>query len=138
MFKPRRQLTAAVLLTCTSLLAPFYAQASQHTLKVDDSDPAFMQIYIDDMTKPFVKFQIDSKATTGSDQYRDFLTDKQDIIGGSEKDAITSALIYTKELLGQPQTTPTITLCLLDGVSGIASANSSTIANGNTLLVQGM
>ena len=134
MFKPRRQLTAAVLLTCTSLLAPFYAQASQHTLKVDDSDPAFMQIYIDDMNKTFVNFQIDSKTTTGSDQYRDFLTDKQDIIGGSEKDAITSALIYTKELLGQPQTTPTITLCLLDGVSGIASANSSTIANGNTLL----
>ena len=134
MFKHRHHLAAAVLLSCASMLATFHAQASQHTLKVNDSNPAFMQIYIDDMSKPFVNFQIDSKTTTGSDQYRDLLTDKQDIIGGSEKDAITSSLMYIKELLGQPQTTPTINLRLLDSVSGIASANSSTIANGNTLL----
>ena len=127
-------LAAVILLSCATLLAPLHAQASTHAVRIDDSNPALMQVYIDDMSTPFANFNIYSKTTTSDTLYRDFLTEGNGIIGGSEKDAITNSLTYLKELLGQPATTPTINLKLIDSVAGIASADSATIANGDTSL----
>ena len=129
-----KALSLAILFTLTSTLSPYHTHAQNHNLKIDDSNPALMQVYIDDMSTPFTNFKIYSKTTTGDSQYRDFLAEGNSIIGGNEKDAITSSLTYIKELLGQPAVTPTINLKLLDSVSGIASADSATIANGTTSL----
>ena len=127
-----KTLSLAILFTLTGTLSPYHTHAQNHNLKIDDSNPALMQVYIDDMSTPFANFNIYSKTITGDSQYRDFLSEGNGIIGGSEKDAITSSLTYIKELLGQPASTPTINLRLLDSVSGIASADSATIANGTT------
>ncbi len=129
-----KKLNLAIILTLACTLSPFHAQASTHTVKIDDSTPALMQIYIDYMSNPFVNFNIYSNTSTGSNQYRDFLTNANDIIGGTEKDALINSLIYTKELLGQPYSTPSINLNLLNTNNGIASAKSNTIANGATVL----
>ena len=129
-----KKLNLAITLTLACMLSPFHAQATTHTVKIDDSTPALMQIYIDDMSKPFVNFNIYSNTSTDSNQYRDFLTNANDIIGGTEKDALINSLIYTKELLGHPYSTPSINLNLLNTNNGIASAESNTIANGATVL----
>ena len=129
-----KKLNLAITLTLACMLSPFHAQATTHTVKIDDSTPALMQIYIDDMSKPFVNFNIYSNTSTGNNQYRDFLTNANDIIGGTEKDALINSLIYTKELLGHPYSTPSINLNLLNTNNGIASAESNTIANGATVL----
>ena len=129
-----KTLSLTILFTLTSTLSSYHTHAQNHNLKIDDSNQALMQVYIDDMSTPFANFKIYSNSSTGDSQYRDFLTEGNGIIGGSEKDAIVNSLTYLKELLGQPATTPTINLKLLDTVSGIASADSATIANGDTSL----
>lgn len=129
-----KTLSLAMIFTLTSTLSSYHTHAQNHHIKIEDSNPARMQVYIDDMSTPFAEFSIYSKTSTGDPQYRDFLAEDNGIIGGNEKDAIINSLTYLKELLGQPATTPTINLKLLDSVSGIASANSATIANGDTSL----
>ena len=68
-----KTLSLAILFTLTSTLSPYHTHAQNHNLKIDDSNPALMQVYIDDMSTPFANFNIYSKTIIGDSQYRDFL-----------------------------------------------------------------
>lgn len=132
MFKSR-QLAAAVLLSCSTLLAPFHAQAA-HTTKYDLSDDGGkLSLYVDDMATPFVNFMVYSATSTGdSATYRDFFTLGNGINMLNEQQAIANGISYVKDLLGQPVETPTIRLFLEAAVNNNAAAASDTMANGNT------
>ena len=132
MFKSR-QLAAAVLLSCATLLAPFHAQAA-HTTKYDLSDDGGkLSLYVDDMETPFINFMVYSATSTGdSATYRDFFTLGNGINMLNEQQAIANGISYVKDLLGQPAETPTIRLFLEAAVNNNAAAASDTMANGNT------
>lgn len=132
MFKSR-QLVAAVLLSCATLLAPFHAQAA-HTTKYDLSDDGGkLSLYVDDMKTPFVNFMVYSATSTGDSViYRDFFTPGNGINMLNEQQAIANGVSYVKDLLGQPVETPTIRLFLEAAVNNNAAAASDTMANGNT------
>ena len=132
MFKSR-QLAAAVLLSCSTLLAPFHAQAA-HTTKYDLSDDGGkLSLYVDDMETPFINFMVYSATSTGdSATYRDFFTLGNGINMLNEQQAIANGISYVKDLLGQPVETPTIRLFLEAAVNNNAAAASDTMANGNT------
>ena len=132
MFKSR-QLAAAVLLSCSTLLAPFHAQAA-HTTKYDLSDDGGkLSLYVDDMETPFINFMVYSATSTGdSATYRDFFTLGNGINMLNEQQAIANGISYVKDFLGQPVETPTIRLFLEAAVNNNAAAASDTMANGNT------
>ena len=73
--KKYKQLTAAVLLSCATMLAPFHAEAAHEAVYKFSDDGKTMSVYIDDMTKPFINFMVYNASTTGdSIEYRDFFT----------------------------------------------------------------
>ena len=53
-----KTLSLAILFTLTSTLSPYHTHAQNQNLKIDDSNPALMQVYIDDMSTPFANFNI--------------------------------------------------------------------------------
>ena len=128
-----RQLAAAVLLSCATLLAPFHAQAA-HTTKYDLSDDGGkLSLYVDDMETPFINFMVYSATSTGdSATYRDFFTPGNGINMLGEEQAIANGLAYVKDLLGSPTETPTIRLFLEAEVYNNAAAASDTMDNGNS------
>ena len=130
-----RQLAAAVLLSCATLLAPFHAQAAHNTKYDLSDDGGKLALYVDDMATPFVNFMVYS-ATSTSDSvtYRDFFTPGNGINMLNEQQAIANGISYVKDLLGQPVETPTIRLFLGAAVINNAAAASDTMANSNTAL----
>ena len=133
MFKPRHQLAAVVLLSCVTMIAPFYAHAA-HTTSYELTDNGNnMSIYIDDMQNSFVNFKVYSATSTGnSEKFRDFFTPGNGINIVEEQQAIANGLAYAKDLLGSPAETPTIRLFLEAEVYNNAAAASDTMDNGNT------
>ena len=132
MFKSR-QLAAAVLLSCATLLAPFHAQAAHNTKYDLSDDGGKLSLYVDDMETPFINFMVYSATSTGdSATYRDFFTLGNGINMLNEQQAIANGISYVKDLLGQPVETPTIRLFLEAAVNNNAAAASDTMANGNT------
>lgn len=132
MFKSR-QLAAAVLLSCATLLAPFHAQAAHNTKYDLSDDGGKLSLYVDDMKTPFVNFMVYSATSTGdSVTYRDFFTAGHGINMLNEQQAIANGISYVKDLLGQPVETPTIRLFLEAAVINNAAAASDTMANRNT------
>lgn len=132
MFKSR-QLAAAVLLSCATLLAPFRAQAAHNTKYDLSDDGGKLSLYVDDMKTPFVNFMVYSATSTGDSAfYRDFFTPGNGINMLNEQQAIANGVSYVKDLLGQPVETPTIRLFLEAAVNNNAAAASDTMANGNT------
>lgn len=132
MFKSR-QLAAAVLLSCATLLAPFHAQAAHNTKYDLSDDGGKLSLYVDDMATPFVNFMVYSATSTGDSlTYRDFFTAGNGINMLNEQQAIANGISYVKDLLGQPVETPTIRLFLEAAVINNAAAASDTMANSNT------
>ena len=128
-----RQLAAAVLLSCATLLAPFHAQAAHNTKYALSDDGGKLALYVDDMATPFVNFMVYSATSTGdSVTYRDFFTAGNGINMLNEQQAIANGISYVKDLLGQPVETPTIRLFLEAAVINNAAAASDTMANRNT------
>ncbi|MGM9570503.1 MAG: hypothetical protein ACI3XC_10540 [Phascolarctobacterium sp.] len=73
--KKYKALTAAVLLSCATMLAPFHAEAAHDAVYKFSEDGKTMSVYIDDMSTPFINFMVYSASTTGdSEEYRDFFT----------------------------------------------------------------
>ena len=133
--KKYKQLTAAVLLSCATMLAPFHAEAAHDAVYKFSEDGKTMSVYIDDMTKPFINFMVYSASTTGdSIEYRDFFTAGNGINVLNEQQAITNGIAYVKDLLGSPTETPTIRLLLKPEVYNNAAAGSDTMDNGNSAL----
>ncbi|MGM9582105.1 MAG: hypothetical protein ACI3WU_00110, partial [Phascolarctobacterium sp.] len=133
MFKSPRQLAAAVLLSCATLLAPFHAQAAHTTSYTLSEDGGKLSIFVDDMNNPFINFKVYSATSTGDgEKYRDFFTPGNGINIVEEQQAIANGLAYVKDLLGSPTETPTIRLFLKAEVYNNAAAESDTMDNGNT------
>ena len=133
--KKYKQLTAAVLLSCATMLTPFHAEAAHDAVYKFSEDGKTMSVYIDDMTKPFINFMVYSASTTGdSKEYRDFFTAGNGINMLNEQQAITNGIAYVKDLLGSPTETPTIRLLLKPEVFNNAAAGSDTMDNGNSAL----
>lgn len=133
--KKYKQLTAAVLLSCATMLAPFHAEAAHEAVYKFSDDGKTMSVYIDDMTKPFINFMVYNASTTGdSIEYRDFFTAGNGINVLNEQQAIANGIAYVKDLLGSPTDTPTIRLRLEAEVCNNAAAASDTMDNSNSAL----
>lgn len=130
-----KKLTFAVLLSCSTMLAPFHAEAA-HTSRYEmSSDGSTMSVYYGSDAKPFVNFKVYSAATTGNTtSYRDFFTAGNGINILNEQQAIANGIAYVRDLLGEPVETPTIRLFLEAEVYNNAAAGSDMMANSNTAL----
>ena len=130
-----KQLTLAVLLSCSTMLAPFHTEAA-HTSRYEMSpDGKTMSISYGSDDKPFVNFKVYSATTTGNaTKYRDFFTEGNGINVLSEQKAIANGIAYVRDLLGEPVETPTIRLFLEAEVYNNAAAASDMMDNDNTAL----
>ena len=133
--KNRSKLTAAILLSCATMLSAFHAEAAHTTSYELKDEGRTLSIYIGDNAAPFVNFMVYSAESTGnSELYRDFFTEGNGINIHNEQKAIANGLAYVKDLLGSPTETPTIRLFLEAEVYNNAAAASDTMDNKNTAL----
>ena len=96
-----KKLTFAVLLSCSTMLAPFHAEAA-HTSRYEmSSDGSTMSVYYGSDAKPFVNFKVHSAATTGNTtSYRDFFTAGNGINILNEQQAIANGIAYVRGFAG--------------------------------------
>ena len=133
----KRALTAAVLLSCSCFLAPYYA----HAETLDEGDPLgehdtyYMELTVNGQN--FAKFEVyDATTDTGNAGYyvgeneppgkfRNFFTPDANHTS-NEKDAIAKSMKYIVDMVGAPANTLNMNLKLFEPADADASAMSNT------------
>ena len=140
MFKTHRRLTAAVLLSCSCLLAPYYAYASEEIEDQEEGKPvgphATYNLELSVNGKNFANFEVYDK-TTDTEQkgyytgegyqtanFREFFTTETHTT--NEKDAIATSMKYLVDMVGTPAATLNMNLKLFEPADANASAMSNT------------
>ena len=140
MFKNHRRLTAAVLLSCSCLLAPYYAYASEEIEDQEEGKPvgphATYNLELSVNGKNFANFEVYDK-TTDTEQkgyyigkgnqtanFREFFTTETHTT--NEKDAIATSMKYLVDMVGTPAATLNMNLSLFEPADSNASAMSNT------------
>ncbi|MDY2637481.1 MAG: autotransporter domain-containing protein [Phascolarctobacterium sp.] len=140
MFKNHRRLTAAVLLSCSCLLAPYYAYASEEIEDQEEGKPvgphATYNLELSVNGKNFANFEVYDK-TTDTEQkgyytgegyqtanFREFFTTETHTT--NEKDAIATSMKYLVDMVGTPAATLNMNLKLFEPADANASAMSNT------------
>lgn len=133
----KRALTAAVLLSCSCFLAPYYAHAEDH----EEGDPLgkhdtyYMELSVNGQN--FAKFEVYDATTdtenagyyVGEDKapgkFREFFTPDANHTS-NEKDAIAKSMKYLVDMVGTPANTLNMNLKLFEPADANASAMSNT------------
>ena len=135
MFNKKRSLTAAVLLSCSFFMAPYYAHAAEEEEPSCDHPSYYMQVTADSLTYQFDLYDATNHSgphwrgeyTTDDNgqkikeyaTYRDLFTDEEQVFGKS--------IAYMHNLINPSGTTnPTIKLELLPDKDANAAAQSDT------------
>ena len=136
----KRALTAAVLLSCSCLLAPYYAYASEEIEDQEEGKPvgphATYNLELSVNGKNFANFEVYDK-TTDTEQkgyytgegyqtanFREFFTTETHT--ANEKDAIATSMKYLVDMVGTPAATLNMNLKLFEPADANASAMSNT------------
>ena len=141
MFKTHRRLTAAVLLSCSCLLAPYYAYAEdQEIVDREEGKPiGIHETYNMELNvngQNFANFEVYDNTTdknhegyyTGKGNekayFREFFTTETHTT--NEKDAIATSMKYIVDMVGAPASTLNMNLKLFEPADANASAMSNT------------
>lgn len=131
MFKSHRKLTAAVLLSCACLMAPYYAHAEGGTIDHEGSEtyyphtPYYWELNVDG--KKFANFEMfdSSNDPAGSlDEYNDHQNHRYFFT--NEKESIATSMKYIVDMVGSPANTLNMNLKLYATPNADASAMSNT------------
>ena len=139
MFKSHKKLTAAVLLSCACLMAPYYAHAEESEVKlVDPADghkANIQSIYVDSSNTHFVNLDLyTDKTDPGNNFDNDGKAGSFRPLMDGEINAINNSMQSIKDLLGTPTNVPTIQFLLWSDTETNAGAISDVMANGKTAL----
>lgn len=126
----KRALTAAVLLSCSCFLAPYYAHAEEtgSSQEIDPEithTPYYMELSVNG--QKFANFEMFDKTTDPNGSYdEDNVLQQHRLLFPNEKEAITTSMKYIVDMVGSPADTLNMNLKLYDLVDANASAMSYT------------
>ncbi|MGM9529391.1 MAG: hypothetical protein ACI3XH_05265, partial [Phascolarctobacterium sp.] len=140
MLNKKRALTAAILLSCSCLMAPYYAYAAtEPTTPIDLDDynhkSNITNVYVDQGQTHFVALDLyTNKNDPGNNfEHNSNPSSFRSLMDG-EINVINNSMQYIKDLLGTPTTAPTIQFLLWSDDETNAGATSDIMTNGKTIL----
>lgn len=143
MFKSHKKLTAAVLLSCACLMAPYYAHAGE-IVEPEEGDPAGTHTpYYEKLSvngQDFADFEMYDKTTDPDGYYDDKgVVQQHRLFFTDEKLAIEKSMKYIVDMVGAPANTLNMNLKLFSPADANASAMSKTwiqyAANGKPIQI---
>ena len=129
MFKKKRALTTAVLLSCLCLMAPYYAHAEQNSSNEDTSSVVHTQRFweLDVNGSAFAKFDMyDAISDPGGYEVIDEERLKYRKLFDGEEQAIGTGMKYIADMVSSPANTLNMNLKLFEPQDANASAVSNT------------